>query len=302
MKRLLRLSALFLLVLAFFGCSSTREDIPAPALADSISEIITSTLSGRAYQITVALPRGYAESIESYPVLYMVDANGQFGTMVETARQLRFEETVPEMIIVGIGYPVGRMWDAQAPRNIDLTPTADPNWVQQRAIDFPQYPAPAGSGGAPVFLDFIISELIPTVEQDYRVDSTNRAYYGHSFGGLFGVYALLHNQGIFQRFIIASPSLWWDDKVSFRLESDYSASRSDLPARVFFSMGALETHPMFDMVSNLEQFQSVLEARQYEDFEYTVRYFEEETHNTVISRSIVRGLSWIYSNGKESGV
>ena len=116
-------------VFSFTACggnSDGRVDtVPPPALADSDSRVITSVLTARDYQVTVALPRGYNDSDDLYPVLYAVDANGQLGIVVETARLMRFDELLPELIIIGIGYPVGRMWDAQSPRLMDLTPTSD---------------------------------------------------------------------------------------------------------------------------------------------------------------------------------
>jgi hypothetical protein len=101
--KLTRLSPL--LLLAAFGCSgadqgATTAEVWEPfagALADTQSRNLTSTVTGRTYQISVSLPENYATSTETYPVLYAVDANTQFGTVVETARRLRRFEMVPEL-------------------------------------------------------------------------------------------------------------------------------------------------------------------------------------------------------------
>jgi predicted alpha/beta superfamily hydrolase len=272
---------------------------PAPALADSESRVVTSAVTGRDYQVTVALPRGYTDSDVRYPVLYAVDANGQFGTVVEAARLLRFEADVPELIIVGVGYPVGRMWNAQAPRAVDLTPTSDPAWVRESAIPELDFPQAEGSGGAPGFLRFFLEELIPMVESEYRADPTNRALYGHSFGGLFGAYSLLNSDGVFHRFIIASPSLWWHDRVTFDLESTYRATHDDLPARVFFSVGLLEDESR--MVSSLRDFVSVIDRRNYEGLDVEVMFFPDENHNSVIGPAVTRGLRSIYRGWSGGG-
>ena len=272
-----------------------RSDIaPLPALADSESRVITSMATGRDYQVTVALPKGYAESTRRYPVLYAMDANGQLGTVVEAARLMRFDELVPELIIVGVGYPVGRMWNAQSPRAVDLTPTSDPEWVEQRPLDYPQFPAPEGSGGAPGFLRFLLEELIPLVEAEYRANPTDRALYGHSFGGLFALYSLLNGQGTFQKFIVGSPSLWWDDRVTFALESTFHESHDSLPGRVFLAIGLLEESDSYPMVSDLEDFLAVLEERDYSGLEFESMFFPDETHNSVIAPTISRGLRSVY--------
>jgi len=297
------------LVLTFAACGADPngrlDSYPPPALADSESRVITSVATSRDYQVTVALPRGYADSDERYPVLYAVDANGQFGTVVETARLVRFEELVPELIIVGVGYPVGRMWNAAPPRLVDLTPTSDPEWVEQWSIDYPQFPAPEGSGGAPGFLRFLLEELIPLIDSEYRAKPNDRALYGHSAGGLFSFYALLQGDGAFHRFIIASPSLWWDDGVSFDMESRYHEAHTSLPARVFLSVGVLEETDSDEewafMVSNFERLVRVLEEREYAGLDYEAHFFENETHNSVIAPGISRGLRSIYRDWQGSG-
>ncbi len=290
----------------FTACQGEYEEKsqshPPPALADSESRVVRSVTTDREYQITVALPKNYRTSDGLFPVLYMVDANGQFGTVAEAARQLRFDEAVPEMIVVGIGYPVGRMWSAQPLRQTDLTPTADPEWVTQRGIEYPQFPAPKGSGGGEGFLRFVADELIPMIESEYRADPRDRALYGHSLGGLFGVYALLHSEGTFHKHIIASPSLWWDEKVTFDHEAAYSEDHNSLPARAFFSVGMLEAGEKFKMVSNLREFVSILEQRNYDGLEMQANFYLDETHNPVIPRSIVRGLMWIYQDWNQHDV
>ncbi|MCH8123900.1 MAG: hypothetical protein IH853_12360 [Bacteroidetes bacterium] len=62
---------------------------PSAYLEDVESRVLTSAITGRDYTISVALPLGYGDSTKTYPVLYAQDANGQFGTVVETARILR---------------------------------------------------------------------------------------------------------------------------------------------------------------------------------------------------------------------
>jgi len=251
--------------------SDPPDDLPPSAFLDGVeSRLVTSAVSGRTYQVSVALPRGYEASGEAYPVLYAVDANGEFGTVVEAARLLRLEELIPELLIVGIGYPVGRFFDASGPRAVDLTPTEDLDWERQAVEDFPEWPAPEGSGGAPAFLEFLQQELIPSIDAEFRTDPEDRALFGHSFGGLFAVHALLKGDGTFQRFIAGSPSLWWDGDITFQQEEEFAATHRELPARVFFSVGELEEgDPEIywgHMVSDLQRFVEVVESRRYEGF------------------------------------
>jgi len=283
-----------LLLLAVLGCSSEKEaattDVWEPfagALADTQRRNLTSEITGRTYQISVALPENYATSNKTYPVLYVVDANGRFGTVVETAQVLQADSkinTVPELIIVGIGYPVGRFTNVFKLRDVDLTPTEDPRLL------------PDGSGGAPGFLDFIRRELIPLVELEFRANPADRALLGHSLGGLFSLYALLEGEGTFQRIIAASPSIGWDDRVTFKMESAFAENHDSLPANLYLSSGFLEDDEEWgESVSNVKELVAILDARNYSGLQIKTAYFEDETHLSVIPAAISRGLRAIYS-------
>ena len=269
---------LFCLALIAIGAIA-QERSPLPAfLPDVSTSIMKSSVTGRAYQISVALPEGYSREHGPYPVLYAADANVQFGTLVETARVFA---QIPPLIIVGIGYETrgqGFVWE---PRAVDLAPAPSTN--------------SPGSGHAPDLLTFIRNDLVPSIGRNYNA-SQDRAWYGHSFGGLFGLYALFHNDGLFQRFIIGSPSIWEAKAVIQSSEKAFAASGRPLAAKVFFSVGLLEQSGSgAGMVSDLRELIRVLERRHYRDFDFQVHYFEDENHFTVIPATMGRGLRYIYS-------
>jgi predicted alpha/beta superfamily hydrolase len=269
-----------LFCLALIAISAIGQERPSPPafLPDVSTSIMKSSATGRAYQISVALPDGYSREHAPYPVLYAADANVQFGTLVETARVFA---QIPPLIIVGIGYETrgqGFVWD---PRAVDLTPA-------------PNAGSP-GSGHAADFLAFIRNDLVPSIERNYNA-SQDRAWYGHSFGGLFGLYALFHNDGLFRRFVIGSPSIWEAKAVIQSSEKAFAATTRPLAAKVFFSVGLLEQNGSGPgMVNDLRELIRVLEGRHYKDFDFQVHYFADENHFTVIPATMGRGLRYIYS-------
>ena len=278
------------------GCQAAepeRIESPSAFLEDVESRVVTSAVSGREYQISVALPLGYADSIsKSYPVLFATDANGHFGTVVEVARMLRIGvRQIPQLLIVGLGYPSGGRQVHASGRGYDLSPTRDMLWEEDRGRE---------SGGGPDFLRFIQEELFPLIDADYRTDPADRAIYGHSLGGLFALYAVLEGDGAFQRAIAASPSLWWDDRHLLALERDYSESHDSLRARVFLSMGLDEPDDVqedsncCEMVTNLRRLVDVWEGRGYEGLLWHAQFFEGENHQSVMPVGISRGLRFIY--------
>lgn len=258
----------------------SSADMPEPFLADIDTYVFTSSVhKDRQFQISVALPRTYKESEKSYPVLYSLDANSEFGMVVETARLLTLDEAIPELIIVGIGFPVGGRFLFSADyRRLNYTPT------ELKAQN---------TGGAPKLLEFMRRQLMPFIEKKYRVNSDDKAIFGHSLGGLFSTYALLRSNGLFQRFIIGSPSLHWDDHVMFKLEKEYATTHTALPAKVFVSAGSKEDQKL--IVSHFKKFVKVLKQRNYADLQWTSHIFEGETHISVVPATISRGLRSIYS-------
>jgi hypothetical protein len=269
-----------LLCLAFIAVCAVAQERPSPPafLPDVSTSVMKSSATGRAYQISVALPDGYSREHAPYPVLYAADANVQFGTLVETARVFA---QIPPLIIIGIGYEThaqGFVWD---PRAVDLTPA-------------PNSGSP-GSGHAAELLAFIRNDLVPSIERNYNA-SQDRAWYGHSFGALFGLYTLFHNDGLFKRFIIGSPSIWEAKDVIQSSEKAFAATGKPLNAKVFFSVGLLEqSESGSGMVSDLRDLIRVIDSRQYKGLDYQAHYFEDESHLTVIPTTMGRGLRYIYS-------
>jgi hypothetical protein len=49
---------------------------------------LKSSITDEKYYIYVGLPRSYSNSMETYPALYIMDADGAFGTCTEMSRLL----------------------------------------------------------------------------------------------------------------------------------------------------------------------------------------------------------------------
>ncbi len=61
------------------------------------------------------------------------------------------------------------------------------------------------------YLDFLVDEVLPWVQEKYGVDLTARqtVISGRSLGGLFAGYACLRRPDVFGNAMMQSPSLWW---------------------------------------------------------------------------------------------
>ncbi|KAK0743618.1 Alpha/Beta hydrolase protein [Schizothecium vesticola] len=205
------------------------------------------------YQIQLSWPLSWGSSSptnltatnNTALTMYVLDGNA-YGTTAAEAFKRRPPPapTQPDGLVVSIGYPL----------------TDSVYALTQRAIDFsPPLPTPGQTppSGADDFLDFISGTLRPWVRKRAFPSVTWKrdALYGHSFGGLFVVYALISRPEAFDTFLAASPSLWWNrgyilDEVSNRLGSLADSSVTPVvtgnhsrPA-VVISYGDLEQFPV----------------------------------------------------------
>ena len=186
---------------------------------------ITSSIVGQEYDIYVKMPGIYSDTNKTFPVLYVLDGQWDFSLVDAIVGQQYYDGFVPAVIIVGITWG-GTNPNYDVLRARDFTPTKV-GWLPQ-------------SGGAPKFLAFIKSELIPFVESRYRVAKNDRTLMGSSYGGLFTLYAMLHETALFHRYVLTSPSLGWDNGITYTYEKNHADRNRQFPIRLFMAIGELE--------------------------------------------------------------
>jgi len=240
--------------------------------------------SGRDYVVYVFLPESYdARPERRYPVLYLCDGYWD-GPLVRTVYwNLAYDKTVPEIIMVGFGYP-GEHADYGKLRRWDYTPAVDP----------PSDGGAPDTGHAAEFLDLVERTIIPLVEHDYRVDPTYRVLGGSSLGGLFTLYALLTKPGLFQAYIAASPAVGFDADWLFRYEAAFARSPAarDVHARLFVS-GADHEWPAF--FGAIQRFNAQMHTHAYPSLAYQYRVVDGEHHAGTKGESYSRGLRFAFA-------
>ena len=119
-------------------------------------------------------------------------------------------------------------------------PGSEPHTLARRALDFTP-PAPHGGlwpdprqpewqcGGADAFLDALLGPMLDWAGTQTPLDPARRSLYGHSYGGLCALYALVRHPGQFTQTFCASPSLWWHDGHLETLLSRLPAHRETPP-------------------------------------------------------------------------
>jgi hypothetical protein len=118
-------------------------------------------------------------------------------------------------------------------------------------------------------------------------------YFGDSLGGLFGMFVLLNEPDTFGRYILGSPSLWWDDGLMLKQAEQFAAAGNRVDARLFMSVGGRESKAM---ISGVEQMARLLAG--VDGLEIGTQVIPDESHMSVLSINYVRGVQWAYQTAE----
>lgn len=265
-KTLIKLSA-FILVYLWSG----DFIFPQTSLYNTSTKHITSNVVSDSFYILISVPDGYYTSDKKYPVLYVLDGDIAFGMAASIARYLQIGDNIPELIIVGIGYG-----------------SIDKSVGEKRRRDY----RPVKSGGAENFLLFIKDELIPYIDSNYRTIPNDRTINGYSIGGLFTLYALFTQPDIFNRYIVGSASLLWDNSSIFSYEENSSEKIADKKINIFISVGSEESdEKYFDPTDKMV---TQLQERNYSGLKLEAKVFNGSNHLVGPPESLTHGLLSVF--------
>lgn len=192
------------------------------------------TLGDITLRISVALPLSVSlaaldstptDEQQRFPVLYLLDANASFASVVETNRRLsrRPDATqVAPAIIVGIDGDTEALYDTSLRKKLysDLA-GAEGEGTQAAATE-----------GAAVFLDFIRFTLRPMIERAFPADADQQYLLGHSLAGYFTLWVLANAPAAFRGYAAISPSLWHNASTMEALTSgQWRQSANQTPAQ-----------------------------------------------------------------------
>ncbi len=191
----------FFLLSAFFSINAFAQKDNQVTIGKIDS--IQSTILNEQRKIWVYVPNGWqADSKQRYPVVYLLDGDAHFYSvvgMIQQLSQVNGNTICPEMIVVGI---------PNMDRTRDLTPThvdADPPFMDSASSKT--------SGGGERFVSFIEKELMRYIDSAYPTQPY-KMLIGHSFGGLTVMNVVMNHTKLFNAYVCLDPSMWWD-KMNF---------------------------------------------------------------------------------------
>ena len=267
------LKLIFMLVILLTVKLSAQDKISTTEtnLYNSKTIQFHSTIVNDDYQLLVSLPDSYDESEKKYPVIFVLDGDVAFGMATSIARYLQVGNSIPELIVVGIGY--GSLSKDEG---------------NKRARDY----SPAKSGGAESFFNFMRSELFPFIDSVYRTMPDDRTISGYSLGATFALYALFTAPDTFRRYIVGSPHLAAGNFAIYNYEESASEKFSEINADVFISVGSEESEQKY--FDPIDEMVTKIQSRNYTGLNLETKVFDGGTHLICPPETITYGLVSVF--------
>jgi enterochelin esterase-like enzyme len=283
--------------MAVFGCAPASEAVPVVSTSPVVStlpvvaETTTTTLAdpnrqtpglfysprvGDYFKIYVHVPDDYETDTDAhYPVIYILDGDWYFdgtnrlpGGLVGIVSPLVAAGDMAPAILVGIGYP----------------------GATGRGRDFLQTPR--------AFHAFVVSDLIPAIDERFRTVPTDRTLIGHSDGAYSAVHALLRfmdsDDPPFTKYIAISGNynkgtLIWDAEERLHRRAEVGG----VPIALYLAVGGMD-EPEF--VESGRRLADVLVERDYDNLHLRTLVYGGAGHGDVIRRAFIHGLKWQFSS------
>lgn len=229
--------------------------------------------------IRVYLPPQYeSQSDKRYPVLYMHDAQNLFDAATSYAGEWNADETLNrlskshdlQLIIVGID-----------------------NGGEHRAKELSPWDNDAhGEGEGDEYLDFILNDVMPHVNQQYRTltEAKHTAIMGSSMGGFLSHYAIHQHPEVFSKAGIFSPSYWYSKEVFAHTNLNPLSANH----KMYFLMGSEEGA---DMLEGLEKMLQQLEDSSSAKASISSKVVSGQGHNEAFwGEEFGEAVLWLFSD------
>jgi len=257
-------TAFALLLFAIAGYGQPDTDIVIGR-----AEHVSSKVLGREVELSIFLPASYKDEKRSYPVLYIVQSDFLLGSGI--ASWLNLTNQAPELIVISL----------ETYRSGDFTPVP----IEGKP----------GTGGADDLLRFFKEELFPSVDSRYRV-APYRIFYSGSWGGAFGVYAMLARPDVFNACVTASPWIDFEGSSNYIEQNAASLLQEHSYEGRFLYMAAENDASLLPV---LERLKGILEAGSPRGLNWEYHPFPDEDHSSIPVKTLFAGLRSLYRPWRE---
>lgn len=247
-------------------------DAPAPVTLGQAWTLHSEVLD-ESRAVNVLLPPGYDEGDGAFPVVYLLDGavDEDFVHVAGLVRFLETYELMPRSILVGI---------ANTDRTRDMTCPWDDDGARENAPT---------AGGSAAFRRFLGEELVPWVQAEFRTAGPSTLI-GQSLAGYLATEVFVQDPGLFDQYVIVSPSLWWNDFAL--VEAIAPALVADPDRAGFVCLVVGDEGP--DMEGPVHAFAAALARHAPDSLGWEFVGLPEETHATILHRGLYRAFEVLY--------
>jgi predicted alpha/beta superfamily hydrolase len=269
-------------LLAVAACAPASRCPPATTAQPIVGQVIDALASthftlrsavlGEDRTINVYLPPDYGASTDRYPVLYMLDGGlaEDFPHVAGSVDVSIKNAVIRPVIVVGIQ-------NTERRRDL-LSPSTRPD---EQAM------APH-AGGSDRFRAFLRDELRPRVDAQFRT-SREAGLVGESFAGLFVIETMLVAPTMFDDYIAADPSVWWNDRELVGRAAQLLAA---LPSSAMQLYVAASEDGIHTGVPALADALAVAAPR---TLRWRYEPMADERHDTVFAIAALRGVRAVFA-------
>lgn len=257
-----------------------------PFVLGVIDELYSQELAEKRI-LNVYLPEGYQQNDTiKYPVIYLLDgsADEDFIHIVGLVQFNSFEwvNLVPKSIVVGI---------ATIDRRRDFT------FQSTITEDKKRFPT---AGNSDKFIAFIDKELQPFIENKYRTNNT-KTIIGQSFGGLLATEILLTKPHLFNKYIIISPSLWWNNGSLLNQDTTVLQNNPNQKTDIYIAVGKEGITPsqiprVMEVDANL--LTEKIKQLSIKNLNLFFDYLPQENHATIMHQAVSNAFRILNKNNK----
>jgi predicted alpha/beta superfamily hydrolase len=260
--------------------ASIKNDEPAPIIV-GVQYTIASAILGEKRTLNIYLPEGYnSNDTVRYPVIYLLDG-GMDEDYLHVVGLVSFNSfswvaRLQPSIVVGI---------VNTDRRRDFT---FPTSVKS---DLQKYPT---TGGARQFIAFMKQELQPYIQSNFRVNNS-KTIIGESLGGLVATQILFSEPALFDKYIIISPSLWWDNgsllKKTINAEMQAAGKKA-----IYLAVGKEGLAPSEEphvMEVDVNMLKGKIEKLHNKNISVYLDYLPDENHATVAHQALYNAFKWL---------
>lgn len=224
--------------------------------------------------VEVYLPKEFeADATQRYETLYVLDGDWNTKIVADIVNFMHQVLFIPPVIVVDVPNVIDEHGNT---RDHDFTPTLV-------VADRPH------SGGAADFLRFLKTELVPYIDQHYPTNQVHLVH-GHSLGGLFLMYALLHEPALFDGYVILDPAMWWDKHA---LDAVIDQKLADIPTKgKAIYIGARSGQPYEGM--GMSTVEPIFQHKASPDLHWQITAYSDESHDSLKLKGTYDALKFAY--------